>query len=305
MGQRRSAVLRIWRRHRLLTVMLAGLFLPAIALTQQPCTSGIRVEGTISDPTGALVAGAQIVSEDGRRTTTDGAGRFVLPCVPSAAASITVQAGGFAPAVAQARAPLGGTAHLNLRLAIASVQTDVQGNADAAGVDTDSGTDTTTLNSAEVQRLADDPDDFLRQLQQLAAASGSDPNAASIKVDGFQNGSALPPKSSIASIRVNPDLFSSQYEWPPWGGGVIEITTKPGAPTYHGALFFTDRDHEAWRFPCFLSDQQSQVCGGHQHHNDEQNDHYVYSEFLYSCDQKIQHAFLSPRSLENRSLTRN
>ena len=239
MGQRGSATLRVLGIHRRLTVLLAVLFLPAIALTQQPCTTGIRIEATISDPTGAFVAGAQIVSADGRQSTTDGSGRFVLPCVLSASASITVRAEGFAPITAQARAPLGGTAHLNLRLAIASVQTDVQVSADASGVDTDSGTDTTTLNSADVQRLPDDPDDFLRLLQQIAAASGGDPNAASIKVDGFQNGSALPPKSSIGSIRVNPDLFSSQYEWPPWGGGVIEITTKPGAPTYHGALFFT------------------------------------------------------------------
>ena len=238
MGQR-SATLRTLRRHRRLIVLLVDLFLPAIAMTQQPCSTGVRIEGTISDPTGALVAGAQVRSTDGGETTTDGAGRFLLPCVPSATASIMVQAEGFAPITAQARAPLGGTAHLNLRLTIASVQTDVQVSSDASGVDPDTGTDTITLTRTDVQRLPDDPDDFLRLLQQLAAASGGDPNAARIKVDGFQNGSALPPKSSIASIRVNPDLFSSQYEWPPWGGGVIEITTKPGDPAYHGALFFT------------------------------------------------------------------
>ena len=78
--------------------------------------------------------------------------------------------------------------------------------------------------------MPDDPDDFLRQLQILASAAGGDPSAATIMVNGFQNGSALPPKSSIAAIRVNPDMFSSEYRWPPFSGGAIEIVTKP-APT--------------------------------------------------------------------------
>ena len=60
--------------------------------------------------------------------------------------------------------------------------------------------------------MADDPDDFKRQLQVLAATSGGAPGQAIITVDGFQNSSTLPPKSSIASIRVNPDMFSAEYD---------------------------------------------------------------------------------------------
>ena len=63
---------------------------------------------------------------------------------------------------------------------------------------------TTLLGVREVQQLPDDPDDFLRELQVLA---GGDPASTVIVVDGFQNASALPPKSSIASIRINPDIF--------------------------------------------------------------------------------------------------
>jgi hypothetical protein len=93
-----------------------------------------------------------------------------------------------------------------------------------------------------VQLLADGPDDFLRQLPALSASGGGSPASTLIMVDGFQNGSALPPKSSIASIRVNPDLFSSQYQTPPFSGEVIEIVTKPGADSFHEALFFADSD---------------------------------------------------------------
>jgi hypothetical protein len=31
-----------------------------------------------------------------------------------------------------------------------------------------------------------------------------------------------------------------------------------------------------------------------KHHKDQEKDHYVYGEFLYLCDQEVQHAFLSP-----------
>jgi hypothetical protein len=129
--------------------------------------------------------------------------------------------------------------HINIQLAVAAAQTSVQVNGDS---DIESGGATTTRDTKAVQGLADDPDDFLRALEVLASAAGGDPTAAIIMVDGFQNPSAFPPKSLIASIRINPDLFSAKYTCPPFSGGVIEITTKPGADSFHGAVFFTDSD---------------------------------------------------------------
>jgi hypothetical protein len=241
MSDRRSAEFRaqpIWR----LTGLLAGLLFQSAGVAQQTCTSGIRIDGIVTDPSGAFVSGAQVQSADGSQTQTDAAGRFVLPCISPTSSTVTVQANGFAQGTARAHARVGGVAHINVQLAIASVETDVQVNAEAAGMDSDAGAGTTVLSTADVQRLPDDPDDLLRQLQVLASSSGGDPSSAIVTVDGFQNGSALPPKSSIAAIRVNPDLFSSEYQWPPFGGGVIEIVTKPGAPPIHGAVFFTDSD---------------------------------------------------------------
>jgi hypothetical protein len=148
-----------------------------------------------------------------------------------------VEAAGFAPSdVAASSAPM------VVELAIAAVKTSVDVGDDANSLDTDHGAGTHILTGKDVQDLADDPDDFKRQLQVLAATSGGAPGQATITVDGFQNASQLPPKSSIASIRVNPDMFSSEYQEPPYRGGRIEIYTKPGLDTYHGALFYTDSD---------------------------------------------------------------
>ncbi len=227
-----------WR----LVAALATLLSVASSLAQQPCAGGLRVDGTITDQTGALVPGAQVLASGGEKAIADASGRYVLPCVPANATAITATADGFATNAVTISRPSDGTAHIDVQLQIASVQTDVQVNADTATIDTDAGPESSTLSNSEIQQMPDDPDDFLRQLQILAAAAGGDPSSATIMVNGFQNGSALPPKSSIAAIRVNPDMFSSEYRWPPFGGGAVEIITRPGADSFHGALFFTDSD---------------------------------------------------------------
>ena len=218
-------------------MIVAGISVPWIAPAQQTCVSGIRVEGTVTDPTGAVIPGASVQAA-GTVVKTDGTGHYALACVAPKGV-ITAQANGFASGSAPILHPSAGKAHIDIQLAISAVQTDVQVNGDS---DIDSGGSTTTLNTKAVQGLADDPDDFLRQLQVLASEAGGDPTQAVIMVDGFQSPSALPPKSSIALIRVNPDLFSAKRDWPPFWRGIIEITTKPGADAFHGGVFFTDSD---------------------------------------------------------------
>lgn len=225
------------RTHLAVLASLMTMLLPWQIYAQRSCPNGVRVDGTIADPTGAVIPGAT-VQATGKSVTTDAVGHYVLDCV-SANAVITVQANGFANGSARIPARSAGTARLNIQLVVEAPQTNVEVNADS-GIDRSG--DTTTLNTQEVQGLADDPDDFLRELQVLASEGGGDPTQAMIMVDGFQNASVLPPKSSIASIRINPDLFSARYTGPPWSGGVIEITTKPGADAFHGGAFFTDSD---------------------------------------------------------------
>jgi hypothetical protein len=222
---------------------IAGVLSPAAALAQH-CTGGVRVEGMVLDPNGSAIAGAQ-VNAGGGSATSDASGRYVLPCILSSSGegTLTVRAEGFAPGTASLLpGKAGAAAHVDLHLALARVDTTVEVGEDATAMDADHGAGTHTLSGKDVQQLADDPDDFQRQLQVLAASSGGIPDNAKITVDGFQNSSALPPKGSIASIRVNPDMFSSEYEDPPYEGGRIEIFTKPGMDSVHGALFFTDSD---------------------------------------------------------------
>ncbi len=209
---------------------------------QQACVDGFRVEGVVSDPSGAVIQGAHVFVSDSVRTTTDTQGHYKLPCIPKGEGRITIEAESFATSTKRVRGASNALVRLDFQLEVAHVDTDVTVGADSYGVDSNRGPGTTTLNAEEVNRLPDDPDDLIRQLQVLSASSGGDPSSARIVVDGFQNGSAMPPKSSIASIRINPDIFAPEYENPAWNGGRIEITTKTGADHFHGALYFTDSD---------------------------------------------------------------
>ncbi len=235
---------RLWQPCTGTSWKLAALFAflgAPTALAQQPCATGVRVEGSVTDSTGAVIPDAQVQAADGEKTTSDASGFFVLPCVPASAATLTGQAAGFASQTAKIDGRPGGVAQINLQLAIAQVETDVQVSADSTPLDPDHGAATKILTAEDVAQLPDDPDDLLLQLQLLASTGGGG-GTPTIVVDGFQNGSATPPKSSIASIRVNPDAFSSEYEQPTDMGGRIEIITKPGTDLFHGALFFTDSD---------------------------------------------------------------
>jgi hypothetical protein len=226
-----------------IATIAAFLLASSFSFAQQPCPDGLRIEGTVLDPTGAALPNATIAANK-TATTTDATGHYLLPCVAANAAHLSATAPGFSTNNLPLHGRAGETLHLDFHLAIATVNTNVEvaDADDATSLDADHGIGTHTLTQKDIAQLADDPDDFQRELQILAAANGGAPGAARITVDGFQNSSALPPKASIARIVTAPDLFSTEYDTPPYAGGRVEIYTKPGASAYHGALFLTDSD---------------------------------------------------------------
>ena len=216
---------------------VAALALP-YASAQTGCT-GSTLSGTVRDVTQALVPGATVVLDGRRQVVSRSDGGFAFACVSDGKHRLRASEQGFAPLDESMAAPHAGEIRLVLQLADVQTQVDVSG---ANGVATSASASgpTQTIAGDRLQSLADDPDDLKRELQQLASVGGGSPTSTTISVDGFQGASALPPKSSIAYIEVNPDQFSAQYREPPFGGARVEIYTKPGQKTYHGALFATN-----------------------------------------------------------------
>ena len=208
------------------------------AFAQAPCR-GTALTGTVRDSTQALIPGAKLTL-DGTAVVESGAdGRYRFACVADGAHKLAVTEAGFAAKEVAVRAPH--AAATDVVLLPEEVTTDVEVAGDSTPA-TDAGAagPTQTISGERLQALADDPDDLLRELQQLAALSGGNPASTTIAVDGFQGNSALPPKSSIAYIKVNPDQYAAEYREPPFDGARVEVYTRPGQKAFHGALFTTN-----------------------------------------------------------------
>jgi hypothetical protein len=208
------------------------------ALGQTAC-KGSALTGTVRDTTQALIPGATLTLDGGAHVVSGADGRFRFACVADGAHKLAAAEPGFAAREMPLKTPR--TAALDVTMQPGEVQTQVEVDADQTPADTASASGPSqTISGSRLQALADDPDDLQRELQQLAAASGGNPANTTISVDGFQGDSALPPKSSIAYIKVNPDQFSAEYREPPFEGGRVEVYTKPGQKAFHGALFTTN-----------------------------------------------------------------
>ena len=208
------------------------------AFAQTGCR-GTTISGTVRDSTQAVIPGAVLTLDGGSNEMSGADGRFRFLCVGAGKHVVTASADGFAKRDLSFTAPNAGSVEIALKPG--SVETEVEVSADAGAAESASASGvTTTISGSQLQSLADDPDDLQRELQQLAAAAGGSSANTTISVDGFQGSSSLPPKSSIAYIKVNPDQFSAEYREPPFDGGRVEIYTKPGQKAYHGALFATN-----------------------------------------------------------------
>jgi len=223
------------------TLLLSGVLCLSTA-GQSVCREhSSTAAGQVMDASGAVIENATVSIEDSSsreplHTARDG--RFTTACLPDGTYTATIEADGFETATRKLE--VGPASHpLAVRLKVLTVNTEVDAAPEDSGVSADDIAGSRTLKTADISQLADDPDEFSRQLQVLAAAAGGAPGAAIVTVDGFQNGGQIPPKSAIAFIRVNPDLFSAEYARPPYRGGRVEIYTKPGQAKYHGALFTT------------------------------------------------------------------
>ena len=212
----------------LVAAYIAALALPHV-LAQTPC-HGTALTGAVRDSTLAVVPGAELTLDGAQHETSGANGQFRFACVSAGSHRLSVTAPGFAKKDLSANAPHAAQLDVVLSPEAVETQINVSGDDVESASPTASGP-TQTIAGDRLQTLADDPDDLLRELQQMAAAAGGSPSGATISVDGFQGGdgnTTLPPKGSIAYIKVNPDLFSAEYRQPPFGGGQIEVYTKPG-----------------------------------------------------------------------------
>ncbi len=219
---------------------------PAAAQSNAAATGALH--GHITDPSGALIPGAQVtvLTAAGKKVgsgAADPAGAYQLRGL--AAGSYVIQASfpGFAPFVS-APIPLttGQSKSIDIKMAIEAADVEVVVTDEGAPtVSTEAGANASAivLKGSDLDALSDDPDELSNELTALAGPSAG-PNGGQIYIDGFTGGQ-LPPKSAIREIRINQNPFSAEYDR--LGYGRIEILTKPGTDTLHGRFFGQGNDN--------------------------------------------------------------
>ena len=268
-----------FKRARGSVLILLGLLAACIAYGQ---IRSATVTGTVTDPAGAVVQGAEVVvtnSDTGITDTTKstGAGQYTVPYLPAGTYTVVVSMPGFAPyrqtGVAMAT---GRTVRVDVSLKVAAVGTTVEVQSQSMQIQTDSTTLQSAISSSMIDILPNPTSNpmYYAFLQPgvVARSGGTDTtNTGSfgIGVGGRTQWSAMGVNGGRAStnefqldglpvmgggyneIAVTPNteglqevrVIANNFAAEyGHGQGVISMSTKSGTNDYHGEVNYTLRN---------------------------------------------------------------
>jgi hypothetical protein len=246
-----------------------SLFLLALPLVAFSQVDAGRISGTVTDQSGAAVANANVAIRNvntglERTVVTNSTGSFTLVDIPAGVYKVTVTSAGFNAYPAQVEVTVGSASTLDVKLAVQGSTTQVEvAVSGIAEVNTTTPEVAQVIGSSQLQNLPS----LTRNPYDFAALSGnvtSDPNGSTgpngvgisinglrsssteILLDGVENvnlfganvGQSI-PLDSAAEFRLISNGFSAEYGRA--SGGVINLATRSGSNTYHGAVYEYNR----------------------------------------------------------------
>ncbi|MGD0292604.1 MAG: carboxypeptidase regulatory-like domain-containing protein [Terracidiphilus sp.] len=230
------------------------------------------ISGTVTDATGAVVAGATVTATQAgtglaMKTSTGGEGLYVFPTLAPSTYNISVSHPGFAKYTKQSvqvRADAAVTVNITLKTGSASETITV--TADTAQVDVTTGTLSEVIGTASVNELplngrnaaaltaevagitlapyaqADQGNTKTFPTAYTISANGTRVGQANYMLDGGNNvdeytnvNMPFPMPDSVQEFSIETSNYSAQYGQN--AGGVVNIITKSGTNKYHGDLF--------------------------------------------------------------------
>ncbi len=252
----------------ILILFLLCLFIPASIYGQAGSHNG-RLQGSVVDPTGALVPRAQITvfNEDTGMTAireADGEGSFVFPALEPGAYRVTVSAQGFSQSVIDHIAiNVGAMTSLKATLSIAAVAqetTVAASNVSQVSVDNVTSAMSNVIDQRAIDVLPLNGRNFV-DFVLLTAGSTTDGDFGMISfngiagnfnnytVDGGNNNNAfyeqqigrtsIPYQFSedvIKEFQVTSTGFEAEFGQA--GGGIVNIVTKDGTNNLHGDAYY-------------------------------------------------------------------
>jgi hypothetical protein len=253
--------------------MLATLALLTSAVFAQTTVATGSIVGTVTDSTGAVVAGAKvtITGSTGQtiKTTTGGQGGYSSGFLVPGVYTVRVEAKGFKTAQLPLDVKVDNTANGSLKLEIGQESTVVEVQATEVQVNTEQATVQGVLSANQIENLPVNGRNFLDLAQlepgvQIQDGTNFDPTkvgyssisfggrfgrSARIEVDGVDVSDETVgtttediPASSIQEFSIaqsNLDLSNELTS-----SGAVNVVTKSGTNSYHGEAFGAFRDHD-------------------------------------------------------------
>ena len=231
------------------------------------------LEGSVSDPSGAAVAGAQLtVTNDATglkfQTTTDSDGLFTFPVLPVGSYTVEVGHAGFSKLTRKdVKLTVGARLNLALALSVAGQGESVTVTSETPLVETTRSQVSSTVDSQSVANLPvlgrnfinfvlltpgvtldrrDGDISFAGQRGTLNSlvVDGSDSNNTFFGQTTGRTGSGRAPyqfsQDAVAEFQVNSNSYSAELGHA--GGAVINVITKSGTNSFHGTAFEFYRD---------------------------------------------------------------
>ena len=242
---------------------LTSLLMTGMCLPSGGQTGNGSIQGTVRDPSGAVVPASQVTAEHvatSRRstTTTNQTGFYLFPSLPPGNYTVTVEAKGLQSWRGDLLLQTGQAAVIDVQLQIGSTAAEITVTADVTPLLTT--TQPTLANVVERQRIDQLPLNgrFFQNLIVLTTP-GIEGSASNARVYGLRSGSmeyiqdgatlnqrnlgqlaARPPGiDTINEFRVETSVSSAKYNRP----ASTIVSTKSGSNEIHGAVFHTMRNN--------------------------------------------------------------
>jgi hypothetical protein len=196
----------------------------------------VLLRGTILDPSGAVIPGADIKVSQADRVVSerksDATGNFSFD-LTAGDYKLEASVEGFRPYTQNVRVvPNIRPVSISLSIAAADAAVNVATADDTVSLDEDSNLTSTSLTGDIIKALPEDEDALMAQLQALAAGTGAAGATATFVIDGFSNG-RIPPRDQIQQIIIDTNVFSAENAG---GGPRVQVITKPGTGPWSGNL---------------------------------------------------------------------
>jgi hypothetical protein len=268
------------------------LLLAASTLFSQTFRGAIN--GTVTDPAGAVLAGATVKATNPATgittdTTTTSDGQFSFQDLPLGSYKISVTAGGFTPATVENVPVTAGSVYtLPVKMKLGSATTTVEVSAEALALDTTTVMQNTVIPTEQVQNVPMNGRDFTQftalapgyagysGAQAFGSLNGTRANQMNWQIDGVDNNDfwhnlAAVNQGGVSGIAgtVMPldaiDEFAAQTqsnaEAGRNAGGIVNVVLKSGTNQIHGSAYYFNRNTALGKSTAFFNPSALAAAG--------------------------------------------